>query len=199
MTPDNALVQLGTVGRQRNVAFVLLLVALVAIVILSLSVTAKKDQIILVPLTNQPMTVEAGKVRRDYLRETAITISYFFENITPETAEYFEERILSVTHPSARGRISAGLQETVERWQDGSSSRAWYPRDIYEDPKTLYVEVTGELRTFVGTKLVDQRQMTLAMQFFQEGYSLYLQDIKEITPQEGLGARVRAEAMTDAQ
>jgi len=37
------------------------------------------------------------------------------------------------------------------------------------------------------------------MQFFQEGYSLYLQDIKEITPQEGLGARVRAEAMTDAQ
>ena len=199
MTPDNALVQLGTVGRQRNVAFVLLLVALVAIVILSLSVTAKKDQIILVPLTNQPMTVEAGKVRRDYLRETAITISYFFENITPETAEYFEERILSVTHPSARGRISAGLQETVERWQDGSSSRAWYPRDVYEDPKTLYVEVTGELRTFVGTKLVDQRQMTLAMQFFQEGYSLYLQDIKEITPQEGLGARVRAEAMTDAQ
>ena len=124
MTPDNALVQLGTVGRQRNVAFVLLLVALVAIVILSLSVTAKKDQIILVPLTNHPMTVEAGKVRRDYLRETAITISYFFENITPETAEYFEERILSVTHPSARGRISAGLQETVERWQDGSSSRA---------------------------------------------------------------------------
>ena len=199
MTPDNALVQLGTVGRQRNVAFVLLLVALVAIVILSLSVTAKKDQIILVPLTNQPMTVEAGKVRRDYLRETAITISYFFENITPETAEYFEERILSVTHPSARGRISAGLQETVERWQDGSSSRAWYPRDVYEDPKTLYVEVTGELRTFVGMKLVDQRQMTLAMQFFQEGYSLYLQDIKEITPQEGLGARVRAEAMTDAQ
>ena len=199
MTPDNALVQLGTVGRQRNVAFVLLLVALVAIVILSLSVTAKKDQIILVPLTNHPMTVEAGKVRRDYLRETAITISYFFENITPETAEYFEERILSVTHPSARGRISAGLQETVERWQDGSSSRAWYPRDIYEDPKTLYVEVTGELRTFVGMKLVDQRQMTLAMQFFQEGYSLYLQDIKEITPQEGLGARVRAEAMTDAQ
>ena len=192
MTPDNALVQLGTVGRQRNVAFVLLLVALVAIVILSLSVTAKKDQIILVPLTNHPMTVEAGKVRRDYLRETAITISYFFENITPETAEYFEERILSVTHPSARGRISAGLQETVERWQDGSSSRAWYPRDVY-------VEVTGELRTFVGTKLVDQRQMTLAMQFFQEGYSLYLQDIKEITPQEGLGARVRAEAMTDAQ
>ena len=75
MTPDNALVQLGTVGRQRNVAFVLLLVALVAIVILSLSVTAKKDQIILVPLTNHPMTVEAGKVRRDYLRETAITIS----------------------------------------------------------------------------------------------------------------------------
>ena len=199
MTPDNALVQLGTVGRQRNVAFVLLLVALVAIVILSLSVTAKKDQIILVPLTNHPMTVEAGKVRRDYLRETAITISYFFENITPETAEYFEERILSVTHPSARGRISAGLQETVERWQDGSSSRAWYPRDVYEDPKTLYVEVTGELRTFVGTKLVDQRQMTLAMQFFQEGYSLYLQDIKEITPQEGLCARVRAEAMTDAQ
>ncbi|MBO6689363.1 MAG: hypothetical protein JJ931_08740 [Henriciella sp.] len=199
MTPDNALVQLGTVGRQRNVAFVLLLVALVTIVILSLSVTAKKDQIILVPLTNHPMTVEAGKVRRDYLRETAITISYFFENITPETAEYFEERILSVTHPSARGRISAGLQETVERWQDGSSSRAWYPRDVYEDPKTLYVEVTGELRTFVGTKLVDQRQMTLAMQFFQEGYSLYLQDIKEITPQEGLGARVRAEAMTDAQ
>lgn len=199
MTPDNALVQLGTVGRQRNVAFVLLLVALVAIVILSLSVTAKKDQIILVPLTNHPMTVEAGKVRRDYLRETAITISYFFENIAPETAEYFEERILSVTHPSARGRISAGLQETVERWQDGSSSRAWYPRDVYEDPKTLYVEVTGELRTFVGMKLVDQRQMTLAMQFFQEGYSLYLQDIKEITPQEGLGARVRAEAMTDAQ
>ena len=199
MPPDNALVQLGTVGRQRNVAFVLLLVALVAIVILSLSVTAKKDQIILVPLTNHPMTVEAGKVRRDYLRETAITISYFFENITPETAEYFEERILSVTHPSARGRISAGLQETVERWQDGSSSRAWYPRDVYEDPKTLYVEVTGELRTFVGMKLVDQRQMTLAMQFFQEGYSLYLQDIKEITPQEGLGARVRAEAMTDAQ
>ncbi len=87
----------------------------------------------------------------------------------------------------------------MERWQDGSSSRAWYPRDVYEDPKTLYVEVTGELRTFVGMKLVDQRQMTLAMQFFQEGYSLYLQDIKEITPQEGLAARVRAEAMTDAQ
>jgi len=166
-------------------------------VVLSLSVTAKKDQLVLVPLTSHPTTVEAGKVRRDYLRETAITISYFFENITPETAEYFEERLLSVTHPSARGRVAADLRDTVERWRDGSSSRAWYPRDVYEDPKSLYVEVTGELRTFVGTKLVDQRQMTLAMQFFQEGYSLYLQDIQEISPQEGRGARVRAEAMTD--
>ena len=198
MTPDIALEQLKMLGRQRNVAFCLLLIALVAIVILSLSVTAKKDQLILVPLTSHPTTVEAGKVRRDYLRETAITISYFFENITPETADYFKDRILSVTHPSARGRLSAGLQETVERWRDGASSRAWYPRDIYEDPKTLYVEVTGELRTFVGTQLVDQRQMTLAMQFFQEGYSLYLQDIQEISPQEGLGARVRAEAITHA-
>jgi len=199
MTPDTALAQLKTVGRQRNVAFLLLLIALVAIVVLSLSVTAKKDQLVLVPLTSHPMTVEAGKVRRDYLRETAITISYFFENITPETAEYFEERLLSVTHPSARGRVAADLRDTVERWRDGSSSRAWYPRDVYEDPKSLYVEVTVELRTFVGTKLVDQRQMTLAMQFFQEGYSLYLQDIQEISPQEGVGARVRAEAMTDAQ
>lgn len=199
MTPDAALNELKVVGRQRNVAFLLLLVALVAIVVLSLSVTAKKDQLVLVPLTSHPTTVEAGKVRRDYLRETAITISYFFENITPETAEYFEERLLSVTHPSARGRVAADLRDTVERWRDGSSSRAWYPRDVYEDPKSLYVEVTGELRTFVGTKLVDQRQMTLAMQFFQEGYSLYLQDIQEISPQEGRGARVRAEAMTDAQ
>lgn len=199
MTPDAALTELKTVGRQRNVAFLLLLIALVAIVVLSLSVTAKKDQLVLVPLTSHPTTVEAGKVRRDYLRETAITISYFFENITPETAEYFEERLLSVTHPSARGRVAADLRDTVERWRDGSSSRAWYPRDVYEDPKSLYVEVTGELRTFVGTKLVDQRQMTLAMQFFQEGYSLYLQDIQEISPQEGRGARVRAEAMADAQ
>jgi type IV conjugative transfer system protein TraE len=198
MTPDHAISQLKIVGRQRNVALVLLLVALISIVILSLSVTAKKDQLVLVPLTSQPMTVEAGKVRRDYLRETAITISYFFENITPESADYFEERILSVTHPSARGRISADLRETVERWKDGSSSRAWYPRDVYEDPKSLYVEVTGELRTFVGTKLVDQRQMTLAMQFFQEDYSLYLQNIEELTPQEGLGARMRAEVVADA-
>ena len=198
MTPDHAIRQLKLVGRQRNVALVLLAVALVSIVVLSLSVTAKRDQIVLVPLTSQPLTVEAGKVRRDYLRETAITISYFFENITPESADYFEERILSVTHPSARGRISADLQETVERWKDGSSSRAWYPRDVYEDPKSLYVEVTGELRTFVGTKLVDQRQMTLAMQFFQEDYSLYLQNIEELEIQEGLGARMRAEVVADA-
>lgn len=198
MTPDHAIRQLKLVGRQRNVALVLLLIALVSIVVLSLSVTAKRDQIVLVPLTSQPMTVEAGKVRRDYLRETAITISYFFENITPESADYFEERILSVTHPSARGRISADLRDTVERWKDASSSRAWYPRDVYEDPKSLYVEVTGELRTFVGTKLVDQRQMTLAMQFFQEDYSLYLQNIEELEPQEGLGARMRAEVVADA-
>ena len=199
MTPDHAITQLKIVGRQRNVAVGLLLVALVSIVVLSLSVTAKKDQLVLVPLTSQPMTVEAGKVRRDYLRETAITISYFFENITPETADYFKERILSVTHPSARGRISADLQDTVERWKDGSSSRAWYPRDVYEDPKSLYVEVSGELRTFVGTKLVDQRQMTLAMQFFQEDYSLYLQNIEELEIQEGLGARMRAEVVADAK
>ena len=84
------------------------------------------------------------------------------------------------------------------RWKVGSSSRAWYPRDVYEDPKSLYVEVTGELRTFVGTKLVDQRQMTLAMQFFQEDYSLYLQNIEELDIQEGLGARMRAEVVADA-
>lgn len=198
MTPDHAISQLKLVGRQRNVALVLLFTALIAIVVLSVSVTAKKDQLVLVPLTSQPLTVEAGKVRRDYLRETAITISYFFENITPETADYFEERILSVTHPSARGRISAELRDTVERWKDGSSSRAWYPRDVYEDPKNLYVEITGELRTFVGTKSVDSRQMTLAMQFFQEDYSLYLQNIEELNPQEGIGARMRAEVNTNA-
>ena len=75
MTPDHAISQLKIVGRQRNVALILLLGALVSIVVLSLSVTAKKDQLVLVPLTSQPLTVEAGKVRRDYLRETAITIS----------------------------------------------------------------------------------------------------------------------------
>ncbi|MEO1019425.1 MAG: TraE/TraK family type IV conjugative transfer system protein, partial [Pseudomonadota bacterium] len=105
MTPDAALTELKTVGRQRNVAFLLLLIALVAIVVLSLSVTAKKDQLVLVPLTSHPTTVEAGKVRRDYLRETAITISYFFENITPETAEYFEEPL----------RRNAPLRRGLER------------------------------------------------------------------------------------
>ena len=40
--------------------------------------------------------------------------------------------------------------------------------------------------------------MTLAMQFFQEDYSLYLQNIEELEIQEGLGARMRAEVVADA-
>lgn len=196
MTPTTAAKELRLIARQRNIAVLLLGVALISIVILAVFSTAKRDRLILMPLTAHPTTIEAGHVRRDYLRELAISISYFFENLTPETTAFYEERILAVTHPSARGQIAANLSETVERWQGGSTSRAWYPREVYEDPSDLYAEVTGEVRTFVGTQRVETKNITVAMTFIQDGYSVFLKEIEEIDPQEARGKRLRAEAPT---
>ena len=93
--------------------------------------------------------------------------------------------VLEITAPRMQGRIKADLMKIVSE-QRGSSIAQFFTIEKMEiDTANLRSEVTGELHTIVGNKVISSENRTFRYDWEYSGLSLKLIGFGMVTPDKG--------------
>ncbi len=129
----------------------LLLLSMAANLVLALGLAGREASTVLVPAVTGPAwEVGAGRAGQRYLEDMARTAAVTLLSLTPENAEHVREAAARLSHPSARGAISAWVASEARRMAGRDLAAAFYPKRIEADPGRLAVNVEGELATWIG-------------------------------------------------
>lgn len=160
--------------RQRNLLAVVaaLLAGLTAV--LMLFGIARDREVVLQPVLRSPLTVSSAGASREYLEMITRDVVVLTLSRSPQNLEYWMNSVLAITAPRAQGRLKAELLKIVDEQRGSSISQFFTIQSMEIDPKLLRSEVTGELHTIVGNKVISNERRTFRYDWEYEGLSLRL-------------------------
>ncbi|MBJ7499642.1 MAG: type IV conjugative transfer system protein TraE [Sphingopyxis sp.] len=160
--------------RQRNL-LALLAAMLGALSLVLLLVAGTRDrEVVLQPLLTSPLTISSSGVSKDYLEMITRDAAVLTLNRTPQNLEYWLESVLAIAHPRVHGALKADLLKIVDEQRGSSIVQVFSIRSMRIDTEALVSEVTGELITIVGNKLVSREARTFRYTWEYTGLSLKL-------------------------
>lgn len=180
-------------GKRLNVK----LTALAAVCMVSVStnlvlglVALNSREVVLVPTLPDELALKTGGiVDTEYLERLSRDVSFLFLNRTPESDRYFERAIERLVDAATYQQIKAVMVDDRKLRQDGRTSQAWFPDDIYIDAPALYVEMRGLLEVSKGSDVVQSTRKIYALRFVRRGASVRLTSIVEIKPEQSQGEK----------
>ena len=129
----------------------LLVLSMAANLVLALGLAGREAVTVLVPAVTGPAwEVGAGRAGKRYLEDMARTAAVTLLSLTPENAGNVREAAARLSHPSARGAISAWVAAEARRMAGRDLAAAFYPERIEADATALAVDIEGELATWIG-------------------------------------------------
>lgn len=164
---------------QRNALLALTVGLLGLNFIQALALWVKDDRVIVVPPdVRQEFWVQKNKVSKTYLEEMALLYADLLLETTPKGAAYRREIILRNTSPQGYGRLKAQLIEEEKRITKENLSTSFQANSIKINPQTLSVQVTGDLRRYVGEKFISQSRDTYRFEFEYKQGRLLIKSFK---------------------
>ena len=172
--------------RDARLALAMLLgLSLLANLALSMNLAGRESMTVLVPAVSGPVwEVGDGWAGQKYLEDAGRTAVTTLLTLTPENAPQVREAASRLSHPSARGAIGAWLATEAERMSRRDLASAFYPSFVAADPKTLAVEVRGELVTWIGREEASRTQKTYRLAFRIDGGRLGLLRFEDLEDRE---------------
>jgi len=171
--------------RQRNILAVTV-VALATIVILLFTLSVSRDrEIVLQPVLRSPLTISSAGVSRDYLEMITRDTVVLTLDRSPQNLDYWMNAVLDITSPRTQGAVKADLLKIVNEQRGSSIAQFFTIETMKVDPKSLVSEVTGELYTIVGAKVVSNERRTFQYKWEYSGLSLKLVGFGMVTPVKG--------------
>ncbi len=159
---------------QRN-RFAGLSAVLAATSVLGIGAAITRDeQIVLVPVTAETLTVSSGGVDAHYLELVTRDTALMLLNRAPESLDYWMEQILKLADPTAHGRLKAELVRIVEEQRGSDIAQAFVIRSMEVDTKALTSTATGTLKTFVGAQVIASQERSFTFRWSRRGLSLAL-------------------------
>ncbi|MDF0490471.1 type IV conjugative transfer system protein TraE [Sphingomonas sp. H39-1-10] len=160
--------------RQRNL-LALLAAGLGALSLILLLVAGTRDrEVVLQPLLTSPVTISSSGVSKDYLEMITRDVAVLTLNRSPQNLDYWLQSVLAIAHPRAQGQLKAELLKIVEEQRGSSIVQVFTIRSMRVDPHALVSQVTGELITIVGNKVVSREARTFRYTWEYTGLSLKL-------------------------
>ncbi|KKW90418.1 type IV conjugative transfer system protein TraE [Sphingobium chungbukense] len=173
--------------RQRNILAVVA-AALSALSILLLTFTVSRDrEVVLQPILRSPITVSSAGVSREYLEMVTRDTVVLTLNRSPQNLEYWMNSVLDIAAPEAQGRIKGDLLKIVNEQRGSSISQFFTIEKMELDTKGLHSEVSGNLHTVVGNKVVSNESRTFRYDWKYSGLSLKLIGFGMVTAEKGKG------------
>ena len=112
----------------------LLVLSMLANLALGVGLAGRESVTVLVPAVTGPAwEVGAGRAGQRYLEDMARTAAVTLLSLTPENAEHVREAAARLSHPSARGAISAWVASEARRMAGRDLAAAFYPKRIEAD------------------------------------------------------------------
>jgi len=160
--------------RQRNVLAIAAAV-LGAMTLLLFTVSLSRDrEVVLQPVLRSPLTVSSTGVSREYLELITRDTVVLTLDRSPQNLEYWMNAVLDIASPRTQGKIKADLLKIVNEQRGSSISQFFTIEKMEIDPKNLRSEVTGELHTIVGNKVISSENRTFRYDWEYSGLSLKL-------------------------
>lgn len=132
------------------------------------------EQVVLVPITAETLTVSSGGVDAHYLELVTRDTALMLLNRSPESLDYWMSQILELADPAAHGRLKAELVRIVEEQRGSDVSQSFVIRSMEVDPKALTSTATGTLKTFVGAQVIASNERRFAFRWSRRGLRLAL-------------------------
>ncbi|MCY4002139.1 MAG: TraE/TraK family type IV conjugative transfer system protein [Rhodospirillales bacterium] len=171
-------------ARDARVALAALVVlSMAANLVLALGLAGREAVTVLVPAVTGPAwEVGAGRAGQRYLEDMARTAAVTLLSLTPENAGHVREAAARLSHPSARGAISAWVAAEARRMAGRDLAAAFYPERIEADTAALAVDVEGELATWIGREESAREDKRYRLTFRLDAGRLGLVRFEEMEP-----------------
>ena len=138
------------------------------------------EQVVLVPITAETLTVSSGGVDAHYLELVTRDTALMLLNRAPESLDYWMEQVLKVADPSAHGRLKAELVKIVDEQRGSDISQAFVISRMEVDAQALTAVVTGTLKTFVGAQVIASQERSFEFSWNRRGLSLGLTGFRQL-------------------
>lgn len=135
---------------------------------------SRDREVVLQPLLRSPLTLSSAGVSREYLEMVTRDAAVLTLDRSPQNLEYWMKSVLDITAPQAQGRLKADLLKIVDEQRGSSIAQFFTILTMQIDPKQLWSEVTGDLHTIVGNKIVSKERRTFRFTWEYSGVSLRL-------------------------
>jgi conjugal transfer pilus assembly protein TraE len=168
--------------RQRNVLAIVAAVLGLATVGLGIVGLARDREVVLQPVLRSPLTVSSSGVSREYLEMITRDTVVLTLDRSPQNLEYWMNAVLDITSPRAQGKIKADLLKIVGEQRGSSIAQFFTIQTMTIDTENLRSEVTGELHTIVGNKVVSNETRTFRYDWEYSGLSLKLIGFAMVSP-----------------
>ena len=140
----------------------------------------RDEQVVLVPVTAENLTVSSGGIDTHYLELVTRDTALMLLNRSPESLDYWMAQILELADPAAHGRLKAELVKIVEEQRGSDVSQAFVIRSLSVDPRGLTSTVSGTLKTFVGAQVIASNERRFAFRWTRRGLSLALAGFEQL-------------------
>lgn len=171
--------------KQRNLLFAAT-AALGALSLFLLLFTVSRDrEVVLQPVLQSPLTISSAGVSRDYLEMITRDVVVLTLDRSPQNLEYWMNSVLAITSPRNQGRLKGELLKIVEEQRGSSIAQFFTIQSMKIDTRNLTSNVTGELHTIVGSKVVSRQLRTFRYHWEYSGLSLKLIGFGMVDDQKG--------------
>ena len=160
--------------RQRNILAVAA-AALGVLTLLLFTVSLSRDrEVVLQPVLRSSLTISSAGVSHEYLEMITRDTVVLTLDRSPQNLEYWMNAVLDIASPRTQGKIKADLLKIVSEQRGSSISQFFTIQKMEIDTKNLRSEVTGELHTIVGDKVISNENRTFRYDWEYSGLSLKL-------------------------
>lgn len=177
-----AQLEFGRLIQVRNAFFLALVGSLVLNLIqgvLNVSLMGHSRTVIVPAGFQKSFWVSEGAVSAEYLSEMARHIAYLVLNVTPDSMDYNQQKLLQLVHPSAYGHIKNQMIANKNDLVVKKITTAFFITDIQPNAEKLSVEIIGDLQAYIGEGRVPPQRKTYRVQFDQESGRLRLLRFEE--------------------
>ena len=160
--------------RQRNL-LAASSVALGSLALVMVFISMSRDrEVVLQPVLRSPVTVSSAGVSREYLEMITRDVAILTLDRSPQNLDYWMGAVLDITAVRVHGKIKADLLKIVDEQRGSSIAQFFTIQSMKLDPTKLRSEVTGDLTTIVGSKVVSKQPRTFRYDWEYSGLSLKL-------------------------
>jgi conjugal transfer pilus assembly protein TraE len=149
---------------------------------------SNRRDIILIPSNlQQKASITQSGVSSSYLEAMAMMLVNDRLNITPENIKLSNQSLLTFVDPGYYAVFKKQLFSDESAIINGKISSSFYANSVHSNTKTMHVTICGQLKRWVGERLIGVESKSYRLTFSRNNDLLLLKSFQELEMQEGRG------------